>query len=90
MSASIVAVDKGTVAKICSGQVIVELAVAIKELVENGIDAGATKVDVKINDYGVTSFEVTDNGSGIVPENYEGLTAKYHTSKITNFQDLAV
>jgi len=38
------AIDRGTVHRICSGQVIVELAVAVKELVENARDAGATSI----------------------------------------------
>ena len=55
---------------------------------ENSIDAGATHVDVKLREYGATSIEVTDNGSGINEENYIGLTAKYHTSKLSTFEDL--
>ena len=81
-------VDRRTVAKICSGQVVVELGVAIKEIVENSIDAGAKLVEVKLKEWGTTCIEVTDNGSGIAPENYEGLTAKYHTSKLATFEDL--
>jgi DNA mismatch repair protein PMS2 len=90
MAAKIQAVDKSTVARICSGQVVVELATAVKELVENSIDAGATTVKVQLRDHGTTCIEVSDNGSGISPENYAGLTAKYHTSKLSSFDDLQV
>ena len=67
---------------------VVELAVAVKELVENSIDAGATHIDVKIKEHGAASIAVTDNGMGISPINYTGLTAKYHTSKLSQFEDL--
>ncbi len=60
-----------------------------QELVENSLDAGATQIEVNLREYGVSSIEVTDNGSGIAPENYAGLTAKYHTSKLSSFEDLA-
>ena len=46
-------------------------------------------MEVKLRDFGVSGFEVTDNGSGIAAANYAGLTAKYHTSKLTTFEDLA-
>ena len=42
----IVPIDKGVVHKICSGQVILDLATAVKELVENALDAGATNIEV--------------------------------------------
>ena len=44
MASEIVAIDKGSVHRICSGQVVLSLAVAVKELVENGLDAGATSI----------------------------------------------
>ena len=42
----IVPIDKGVIHKICSGQVILDLATAVKELVENALDAGATNIEV--------------------------------------------
>lgn len=87
-SARIKAIDAEAIHRICSGQVITQLSVAVKELVENALDAGATTVDVRLKEFGSESIEVIDNGSGIRPQDYEGLTAKYHTSKISEFNDI--
>uniref|UniRef100_A0A182QTE5 MutL C-terminal dimerisation domain-containing protein n=1 Tax=Anopheles farauti TaxID=69004 RepID=A0A182QTE5_9DIPT len=81
-------IDKETVHRICSGQVVLNLAIAVKELVENSLDAGATLVEVKLREYGAELVEVSDNGSGVEERNFEGLTAKYHTSKLKEFMDL--
>ncbi|EIE81449.1 hypothetical protein RO3G_06154 [Rhizopus delemar RA 99-880] len=67
------AIDKKTVHRICSGQVVLDLATAVKELVENSIDAGATSVEIKFKENGVEGIEVCDDGSGIDPVNYESL-----------------
>ena len=64
-------IDKASVHRICSGQVILDLATAVKELVENSLDAGATSIEIKLKDYGADSFEVADNGCGVSPENYQ-------------------
>ncbi|XP_017016098.2 mismatch repair endonuclease PMS2 [Drosophila takahashii] len=88
ISGQIKAIAKDTVHKICSGQVVLSLAVAVKELVENSIDAGATLVEIKLKDQGLQGVEVSDNGSGVEEVNLEGMTAKYHTSKIREFVDL--
>jgi hypothetical protein len=45
---------------------------------------------VRLKEYGSELIEVSDNGSGIKPEDYQSLTLKYHTSKITGFEDLTV
>lgn len=52
------------------------LAIAVKELVENSIDAGATLVEVKLRDHGKEAIEVCDNGSGVAESNFEGLGNK--------------
>lgn len=85
---SIKAIDKSTVHKICSGQVIVDLASAVKEMVENALDAGATIIEVKLKNMGVDSIEVSDNGAGIDPCNYDGIAMKHHTSKLADFKDV--
>ncbi|XP_055360681.1 mismatch repair endonuclease PMS2 [Betta splendens] len=85
---AIKAIDKDSVHQICSGQVVLTLATAVKELVENSIDAGATNIDIKLKDFGAGLVEVSDNGKGVEEANFEGLTLKHHTSKLTDFSDL--
>uniref|UniRef100_A0A2A4JKV4 MutL C-terminal dimerisation domain-containing protein n=1 Tax=Heliothis virescens TaxID=7102 RepID=A0A2A4JKV4_HELVI len=77
-----------TVHKICSGQVVVSLAVAVKELVENSLDAGATTIDIRFKNYGIDLIEVSDNGTGVTEDNFAALTLKYHTSKLSEYSDL--
>ncbi|XP_046945120.1 mismatch repair endonuclease PMS2 isoform X1 [Lynx rufus] len=81
-------IDRRSVHQICSGQVVLSLSTAVKELVENSVDAGATNIDLRLKDYGVDLIEVSDNGCGVEEENFEGLTLKHHTSKIQDFGDL--
>ncbi|GAB1290449.1 Mismatch repair endonuclease PMS2 [Apodemus speciosus] len=80
--------DGKSVHQICSGQVVLSLSTAVKELIENSIDAGATSIDLRLKDYGVDLIEVSDNGCGVEEENFEGLALKHHTSKIQEFADL--
>ncbi|XP_056153006.1 mismatch repair endonuclease PMS2 [Lampris incognitus] len=82
------AIDRSSVHQICSGQVVLSLATAVKELVENSIDAGATSVDVRLKECGAELVEVSDNGRGVKEDNFEGLTLKHHTSKLRDFSDL--
>ncbi|KAL4202781.1 hypothetical protein AMTRI_Chr02g222890 [Amborella trichopoda] len=81
-------INKGAIHKICSGQVILDLSSAVKELVENSLDAGASSIEISLKEYGEEYFKVSDNGCGVSPNNFQGLTLKYHTSKIADFSDL--
>ncbi|KAM6407616.1 mismatch repair endonuclease PMS2 [Rhynochetos jubatus] len=81
-------IDRKSVHRICSGQVVLNLGTALKELVENSLDAGATNIDIKLKDHGAELIEVSDNGGGVEEENFEGLTLKHYTSKIQDFSDL--
>ncbi|NWU95485.1 PMS2 endonuclease, partial [Upupa epops] len=81
-------IDRKSVHRICSGQVVLNLGTAVKELVENSLDAGATNIDIKLKDYGAELIEVSDNGGGVEEENFEGLALKHYTSKIQDFSDL--
>ena len=85
---SIKHIDSRSVHQICSGQVILSLATAVKELIENSIDAGATNVEIKLKEFGVESFEVNDNGSGIEEKDFKAIALKHCTSKLREFDDL--
>lgn len=52
-------------------QVVLDLATAVKELVENSLDAGATNIEIRLKEYGSALIEVADNGSGVSPDNYQ-------------------
>ena len=86
---SIKPIAKASIHRICSGQVVLDLAGAVKELVENALDAGATNIEVRLRDHGKECVEVVDNGCGVRDGDLEMLTKKYATSKICDFTDLA-
>ncbi|KAJ3343394.1 hypothetical protein HDU93_008759 [Gonapodya sp. JEL0774] len=74
--------------RLTAAQVIVSLDSAVKELVENSLDAGSTSIQVVFRDHGLGGFSVVDNGRGIAKEDFEALGRKHHTSKIASYQDL--
>ena len=86
---SIERIDPTSVRKICSGQVVVDVGTAIKELVENALDAGATQVEVKLIEHGTALIEVSDNGSGIAECDFEGIARRHATSKLRDIDDLS-
>ncbi|KIJ19584.1 hypothetical protein PAXINDRAFT_69419, partial [Paxillus involutus ATCC 200175] len=86
---SIRAIDAHSVHRITSGQVVIDLQTAVKELVENSLDAGATNIEVRFQNYGLKAIEVVDNGSGIAPKDYDSLALKHYTSKLSSFEDLS-
>ncbi|XP_050920215.1 DNA mismatch repair protein PMS1-like [Lathyrus oleraceus] len=64
------------------------LSSAVKELVENSLDAGATSIKISLKDFGEEWFQVIDSGCGISPNNCKVLALKHHTSKLSEFHDL--
>ena len=74
--------------QIAAGEVIQRPASVIKELVENAIDAGATRIDVSVVDAGRTSIQVTDNGKGMSDTDARLSFERHATSKIRQADDL--
>ena len=74
--------------KIAAGEVIERPASAVKELIENAIDAGATRIQVQIEQGGKKKIQVTDNGKGMGAEDLELCFLRHTTSKLTNADDL--
>ncbi len=74
--------------KIAAGEVIERPAAVLKELVENALDAGSTRIDITVEKSGTKRIIVADNGCGIDPDQIEIAFGRHATSKINNFDDL--
>ncbi|XP_041593301.1 PMS1 protein homolog 1 isoform X2 [Vulpes lagopus] len=77
-----------TVRLLSSSQIITSVVSVVKELLENSLDAGATSIDVKLENYGFDKIEVRDNGEGIKAIDAPVMAVKYYTSKINSHEDL--
>lgn len=88
MAGKIQLLSDEVIGKIAAGEVVERPSAAIKEMVENSLDAGATAVTVEIRDGGISYLRVTDNGSGIRQSEIRMAFERHATSKITRTDDL--
>ncbi|PIE42442.1 MAG: DNA mismatch repair endonuclease MutL [Gammaproteobacteria bacterium] len=85
---SIQQLDNHLINQIAAGEVIERPASIIKELIENSLDAKATKIDVEITNGGTKAIVIRDNGVGIAEDDLALALASHATSKIANLYDL--
>ena len=80
--------DEATINQIAAGEVVERPASVVKELIENAIDAGATRISISLRDGGKSYIQVRDNGSGMSREDAHLAFHKHATSKIRDITDI--
>lgn len=84
----IIILDENTTNKIAAGEVVERPASVVKELVENSLDAGASKINIEIRNGGISYIKITDNGSGMEEDDAVIAFERHSTSKIRHADDI--
>src|SRR5262245_61655152 len=80
--------DERTIGKIAAGEVVERPVSVVKELLENAIDAGSSRIRVAVGGGGIALVEVVDDGCGIAADDLSLAVQRHSTSKLTSFEDL--
>ena len=80
--------DPRLINQIAAGEIIERPASMLKELIENALDAGATSIDIEVENAGVKRLKITDNGHGILKQDLAMALSRHATSKIESLTDL--
>ncbi len=82
------ALEPRLINQIAAGEIIERPASIAKELIENALDAGASRIDIEVDKAGVQRFKISDNGHGILKQDLAMALSRHATSKIENLNDL--